>query len=122
MPEDIHYKLLKLLQEKPTLRQRELARELGVSLGKTNYCLKALLAKGWIKANNFKSSNNKAAYAYLLTAEGIEAKAALTVGFLKSKMAEFEALKREIEMLKQEARNQMDRDHPQSLPLLTNKL
>ena len=73
--QEIQLKVLRSLEENPEITQRELAAELGVSLGKTNYCLKALIEKGWVKANNFKNSNNKAAYAYLLTPRGLEEKA-----------------------------------------------
>lgn len=98
----LHYNLLKLLEKNPNLSQRELAQRLGVSLGKTNYCLKALLEKGWIKINNFRNSNNKLAYAYLLTPQGIESRAKMTVEFLKIKKQEYELLKAEIEELKRE--------------------
>jgi EPS-associated MarR family transcriptional regulator len=98
--EEIHFKVLRLLEGKPDISQRELAEELGISLGKANYCLKALLDKGWIKARNFKNSKNKWAYAYLLTPHGIEQKARITAQFLKYKMAEYEALQKEIELLK----------------------
>ncbi len=101
--EDAHFKVLKIIDTNPTISQRELARELGVSLGKTNYCLKALLDKGLIKANNFKNSSNKIAYAYLLTPKGIEQKTQMTLSFLKRKRTEFETLKREIELLEREA-------------------
>ncbi len=102
MTDEIHYKLLKLLQERPNLSQRELSKELGVSLGKANYCLKALLERGWIKAERFKNSRNKIAYAYLLTPQGIERKATIAVRFLKRKTAEFEAIQRELEQLREE--------------------
>ena len=75
-----------------------------MSLGKANYCLKALMEKGWVKARNFKNSRNKLAYSYLLTPSGIEAKARMTYGFLKRKMAEYEALKDEIAQLSEEVR------------------
>ena len=81
------------------MNQRDLAEALGVSLGKTNYCIKALLDKGFIKMQNFRNSQNKLAYAYLLTPAGIGAKAALTARFLKLKMTEHEALRHEIEAL-----------------------
>ena len=81
--EESHYRLLRLLDSSPNLSQRELARELGVSLGKVNYCVNALIEKGWVKARNFRNSNNKLAYAYLLTPRGIEQKAAITVYFLR---------------------------------------
>ena len=99
MPEDTHYNVLRLIEENPQITQRELAIAMGVSLGKVNYCLKAVLEKGWVKANNFKNSNNKMAYAYLLTPKGIEAKTALSLQFLKKKMAEYEQLKQEISQL-----------------------
>jgi EPS-associated MarR family transcriptional regulator len=75
-----------------------------VSLGKANYCLQALIEKGWIKANNFKNSNNKAAYMYLLTRKGLSEKARATSRFLERKVAEFETLQREIEQLRREVR------------------
>lgn len=101
--EETHLRVLRLLEAKPEISQRELAEVLGVSLGKANYCLKALLEKGLIKVRNFRNSRNKAAYAYYLTPEGIRRKAGLTAGFLKRKITEYEALKREIELLKAEA-------------------
>lgn len=84
------------------MNQRDLADALGVSLGKTNYCLKALLDKGFIKMQRFRKSQNKLAYAYLLTPAGIAEKAGLTVRFLARKVAEFESLTLEIEALKSE--------------------
>jgi len=101
--EEIHYKLMRLLQANPGMSQREAARELGISLGKVNYCLRALVAKGWVKASNFKNSRNKAAYMYLLTPRGLEQKASLTVRFLKVKLREYEVLQQEIEQMKREA-------------------
>lgn len=100
--EDIHFRVLRLLEANPAMNQRELAEELGVSLGKTNYCLKALLAKGMLKMHNFQSSRRKLAYAYLLTPQGIAEKAALTGRFLQRKMDEYTVLKAEIESLQQE--------------------
>ena len=100
--EDTHFRLLRLLEVKPDLSQRDLARELGTSLGKTNYCLNALIGKGWVKVRNFRNSQNKLGYAYLLTPSGIESKAAITVQFLRRKMNEYEDLKREIELLQRE--------------------
>ena len=102
MSDEIHYRILRLLDARPDISQRQLASELGVSLGKTNYCLQALLRKGWIKADNFKNSHNKIAYTYLLTPEGVERKAKIAVRFLKRKMTEFEAIKQEIEQLREE--------------------
>ncbi len=88
------------------MNQRDLSEALGVSLGKTNYCLKALLDKGLIKIQNFRSSHNKLAYAYLLTSSGMAAKAELTARFLKYKMAEYENLRGEIEFLQREVDDQ----------------
>jgi EPS-associated MarR family transcriptional regulator len=100
--DESQYKVLKLIETKPDLTQRELAEEMGVSLGKVNYCLNALIDKGWVKARNFRKSNNKLAYAYLLTPRGVQQKAAITVRFLQFKVAEFESLKREIAELRRE--------------------
>ena len=102
MKDDIHFRVLKIIDSSPQITQRELADELGVSLGKANYCLKSLIEKGWLKVNNFKNSKNKMAYAYLLTPEGIDGKAKLTVQFLRRKIEEYDRLKREIEELKSE--------------------
>lgn len=101
--EEVHYKLLKLLHDEPELSQRELAKRLGISVGKINYCLKALAEKGLIKAGNFKNSPDKRAYVYLLTPQGVKAKAKATLEFLRRKQAEYEALKKEISQLKREA-------------------
>lgn len=97
-----HYGLLKTLEENPGLSQRDLAKRLGVSLGKVNFCLNALIAKGSIKINNFRNSDNKLAYAYLLTPGGVEQKARMTVHFLKFKVQEYERLRAEIEELRRE--------------------
>jgi EPS-associated MarR family transcriptional regulator len=100
--EDNHYQLLRLIESNPRLTQRELAREMGVSLGKINYCVKALIAKGWVKARNFRKSNNKLAFAYLLTPRGVEQKAVVTVHFLHRKVSEYESLKKQIAQLRRE--------------------
>lgn len=94
---DLHFKLLKTIESKPSISQRELAKELGVSLGSINYCLKALIGKGHIKLENFNSNPNKMGYLYLLTKKGLMEKASLTVGFLNRKKLEYEALRKEIE-------------------------
>ena len=101
--QEAQFRVLRLLEGNPQMNQRDLAAAAGVSLGKTNYCINALLDKGLIKVQNFKSSKRKLAYAYLLTPAGIAEKATLTQRFLKRKMEEYEALKAEIEQLKQEA-------------------
>ncbi len=107
--EELHYKLLKVLQANPDCSQRELAREVGVSLGKTNYCLRALIEKGWVKATNFRRSTSKVAYAYLLTPHGIEEKTRATAHFLMRKIAEHDALKKEIEQLRGEVKKGRNR-------------
>ena len=103
LDENTHYSLLKTLEENPELSQRDLAKRLGVSLGKVNFCLNALVEKGSLKIKNFRNSDNKLAYAYLLTPRGVEEKARITVQFLKYKMQEYERLRAEIEELRHEA-------------------
>ena len=103
MTDEMHYKLMQLLEANPRISQRDVARELGISLGKVNYCVQALVCKGWIKAARFKNSQNKAAYIYLLTPHGLEEKAKLTVRFLQIKMREYETLRVEIEQMRAEA-------------------
>jgi EPS-associated MarR family transcriptional regulator len=97
---DVHFRVLHLLEEEPKLTQRELAERLGISLGGVNYCLKALVEIGHIKAGNFSKNSDKSVYLYLLTPQGIAEKAKLTAGFLKRKMAEYQALKKEIESVR----------------------
>src|SRR5438046_1695992 len=99
LDEEIRYRLLKYLAEHPEATQPERARELGMSLGKANYCLKALMRKGWVKARNFRNSNKKAAYLYILTATGIEEKVKVTADFLRRKVLEYDLLSKEIERL-----------------------
>jgi EPS-associated MarR family transcriptional regulator len=103
LDETTHYSLLKTLEDNPDLSQRDLAKKLGISLGKVNYCLNALIEKGSVKINNFRNSNNKIAYAYVLTPQGIESRARMTIDFLKYKVQEYERLKKEIEELEREA-------------------
>ena len=100
--DETRYRLLKYLQEHPTATQREVAHALGVSIGKANYCLKALVERGWIKVNNFRNSNHKAAYLYVLTPRGIEHKIEVTVAFLRRKRVEYDRLAEEIERLTDE--------------------
>lgn len=108
-PEEIRYRILKALDENPHLSQRDLARELGVSLGKINYCLRAVITRGWVKARNFQTSKSKRTYAYFLTPRGIEEKAKVTMRFLKYKLAEYEAIEKEIEQLRQETKRDLAR-------------
>jgi EPS-associated MarR family transcriptional regulator len=96
---DVHFRVLHLLEEEPELTQRELAQKLGISLGGVNYCLKALIDIGHIKVGNFSKNPNKSVYLYLLTPQGVAEKAKLTAGFLKRKLMEYHALKKEIEVI-----------------------
>ena len=98
--QDIHFKVLHYLEENPHITQRELANKLGISLGAANFCLKALVEIGHIKINNFRKNSNKSAYLYLLTPIGFAEKAILTTNFLSRKMAEYHALKKEIDSIK----------------------
>ena len=102
VPEEIRYRLLHYLEQYPEATQRELARHLGISIGKVNYCLRALIEKGWLKMRNFRNSNNKLSYAYHLTPGGLEEKVNVTAAFLRRKMAEYDALSQEIERLTRE--------------------
>ena len=99
---ETRFRLLKILESNPEISQRALAEELGISLGKTNYCLRALVDKGWVKAGNFSRNPHKHRYLYQLTPAGIAEKARITGRFLKRKIAEHEALTREIEQLRRE--------------------
>ena len=101
-PSAHHFQLLRLIEVNPAIQQREMAKEMGVSLGKANYCLQALVQKGLVKMDNFRRNDNKLAYSYLLTPSGIEEKARLTVRFLKHKIAEYEAIRNEIEELQRD--------------------
>jgi len=98
--EEIHFDLLSKLERNPQYTQRELSKEMGVSLGKVNYCIKKLIEKGWVKVNNFRNNPNKISYSYLLTSKGIDEKSRLTISFLYRKMEEYELLKKEISQLK----------------------
>ena len=100
--EDTNFRVMRLIQDNPNLTQRELAQELGVSLGGLNYCLRALMDKGLIKMQNFNNSSNKLKYAYILTPKGIKEKSSLTYHFLERKMREYSELKAEIDALKSE--------------------
>jgi EPS-associated MarR family transcriptional regulator len=100
--QELEYRVLKLVEKQPTITQRQLSKELGVSLGKTHYVIKALVKVGWIKLENFKRSDNKLGYAYLLTPTGVLEKSQITRRFLVRKQQEYENLKREIEQLQTE--------------------
>ncbi|MFZ4502171.1 MAG: MarR family EPS-associated transcriptional regulator [Burkholderiaceae bacterium] len=109
LQEDTHFRVLRLLQENPDLTQRELVEKLGISVGGINYCLKAMMDNGLVKMRNFAQSKNKFGYVYILTPSGIAEKAAITHRFLQRKMDEYEALKAEIQMLKEESEKSLER-------------
>ena len=102
LQEDTYFRVLRMLQDNPDMTQRELAEKLGISTSGLNYCLKALIDKGWVKVQNFSQSKNKFGYIYVLTPQGLAEKVALTSRFLKRKMQEYDAMKVEIEALKSE--------------------
>ena len=93
------YQLLKSLEQDSNLTQRQLSKELGISLGKVNYCLQSLIQIGLVKVHNFKNSNDKIQYSYLLTPKGVAEKTKLTISFLKVRTKEYEELKKEVEKL-----------------------
>ena len=103
LQEDTYFRVLRMLQDNPDMTQREIAEKLGVSTSGLNYCLKALIDKGWVKVHNFSQSKNKFGYIYVLTPQGIAEKAVLTGRFLKRKMQEYESLRAEIEALQSDA-------------------
>jgi len=103
LTDEYRYKILKLVSENPEISQRELAQQLGISLGRANFCLRALVDRGLVKASNFRNHKNKLAYMYLLTPHGIEEKAAITIRFLQAKLQEYQSLQSEIEELRREA-------------------
>jgi len=111
-----NYRLLKLIEKRPEISQRELAAELGLSLGKVNYCLKSFISKGLVKVNNFRRSDNKLAYAYLLTPRGVEEKARVTLRFFRRIEVEYEILKQEVDLLDQQA------DRQQNFPADTDRI
>lgn len=99
---ELDYQLLRQIAEHESSNQRDLAQRMGVSVGKINYCLRAVIDRGWVKVNNFRRADNKWAYAYLLTPRGARAKVRLARAFLKRKEQEFEQLQREIQILREE--------------------
>jgi len=100
MQEDVRFRILRLLEDNPEMSQRDLAREVGISTGGANYVLKALIEKGFVKLGNFRASQDKRRYAYVLTPKGAAEKAEITKRFLARKVAEYEALKAEIAQLR----------------------
>ena len=106
--QELEYRALKILEQRPDMTQRELAEELGVSLGKTHYLVKSLIDVGWIKLDNFQRSDNKWGYAYLLTPKGIVEKAAITARFLVRKQREYSDLQLEIQQLQEEVKQQQN--------------
>ena len=106
--QELEYRALKILEQRPDMTQRELAEALGVSLGKTHYLVKSLIDVGWVKLDNFQRSDNKWGYAYLLTPKGIVEKAAITARFLVRKQREYTQLQEEIIQLQEEVQQQQN--------------
>lgn len=102
IPDDTRLRIMRLIETRPEITQRELARSLNISLGKTNYCLKALIEKGLVKAGDFQRSKNKTSYLYILTPMGVKEKIDLTQEFLRHKMKEYDQLCIEIDLLRKE--------------------
>jgi EPS-associated MarR family transcriptional regulator len=100
--QEIRYRLLKILSQQSSLTQRDMAKQMGISLGKVNYCLSELAKRGLIKVHRFKSAKNKIPFTYMLTPHGLEEKARLTANFLRRKMAEYEEIRRQIAELSRE--------------------
>jgi len=104
--QEIRYRLLKILAEEPKLGQREMAKRMGISLGKVNFCVSELAAKGWIKITRLKNARKKIPYIYMLTPKGLEEKGELTVRFLKRKVSEYEEIKVQISEIYQEVKHE----------------
>lgn len=111
VPDNLSYQVFKFIEKNPNISQRELAKILGVSLGKTNYCLKALVAAGCVKTDNFSKSDNNAKHMYLLTPKGLKEKAAVTLRFLENKQRQYEQLKQEIASLEYELERDREGKH-----------
>jgi len=111
MSSDIHFKLLDILEKNPELSQRILSRELGISLGSINYCIRALVEKGQVKAHNFKKNSNKIGYIYLLTPKGISEKISMTKEFLRKRIDEYEMLQSEIKRLEDDISNNHQKEN-----------
>lgn len=117
LQEEANYHLLRILQANSAITQRELAKQLGISLGSINYCLKALMTKGLVKIENFQGSNNKFGYIYVLTPQGLSERAALTKRFLARKLNEYALLQAEIEALKEDEMSLRVEPAPDTGPL-----
>jgi EPS-associated MarR family transcriptional regulator len=107
--DETHYRVMRLVEEKPEITQRDVARELGVSLGKANYCVQALIRKGWVRAVAVKNTQQKAAYSYTLTRVGRQQKSRLTLRFVANKMREYEGLLVEIDQMQRGVRRRSSR-------------
>ena len=118
---ELEYRVMQLLERQPDLTQRQLSQKLGVSLGKTHYVVRSLVDVGWIKLGNFRRSNNKLGYMYLLTPQGIVEKTAITARFLARKQREYEALREEIKMLRKELEQQYCEQNPDKEDLASTK-
>ena len=114
LTDEYRYKILKILATNPEISQRDLARKLDISLGRVNYCLKALIEKGLLKASNFRNNQNKMAYMYLLTPQGLEEKTVITARFLKLKLQEHAKLQAEIEELRNDSNQSLNNPFQQA--------
>jgi EPS-associated MarR family transcriptional regulator len=110
LTDDVRYRIVRLIEHNPTISQRELALALGVSLGKTNFCIRALIEKGILKVQRFCTSRNKRAYVYVLTPQGVEDRFKLTMRYLQTKIREYDALEAEIAELRNQVRRFTDDD------------
>ena len=119
--QELEYRVMQLLERQPDMTQRQLSQKLGVSLGKTHYIVKSLVDIGWIKLGNFRKSNNKLGYMYLLTPQGIVEKTAITARFLARKQREYEALREEIKLLRKELEQQYWEQNPDEEDLASTK-
>ena len=119
--QELEYRVLQLLERQPDLTQRQLSQKLGVSLGKTHYIVKSLVDIGWIKLGNFRRSDNKLGYMYLLTPQGIVEKTAITARFLARKQREYLALREEIKLLRKELERQSWKQNPKEVDLASIK-
>ena len=119
--QELEYRVLQLLERQPDLTQRQLSQKLGVSLGKTHYIVKSLVDIGWIKLGNFRRSDNKLGYMYLLTPQGIVEKTAITARFLARKQREYLALREEIKLLRKELERQSWKQNPKKVDLASIK-
>ena len=120
--QEIHYRLLKMLSKEPNITQRDMAKRMGISLGKMNYCVNELAAKAWIKIIPFKGAKNRTLYTYMLTPKGLQEKAGMTLSFLKRKLVEYEEIKKQIRELHYETEEKVFNDSDSELIVAVKKI